>query len=379
MKKIVVLGSTGSIGVNALDVARRHPDKFKIVGLAANTNHKLLAEQSRAFKVKAVALHDDKYYSDIKRQVARGVKIYAGRGGVSNVATLPCADIVLGAIGGTASIMPLFEAIKAGKDIALASKEMLVSAGALANKAAKAANVNIIPVDSEHSAIFQCLRGENRSHLKRIYLTGSGGPLRTVKKTLFDRLPISRIISHPKWNMGKKITVDSATFMNKGLEVIEAKWLFSVDTKKITILVHPEAVIHSMVEFIDGTVMANMFSPDMRIPIAYAFSHPERIDSRLPQLNFFSLKKMTFEKPSYSKFPALRIAYTASKSESACVVLNAANEEAVWLFLERKIKFTKIVDTVEKVLRLHREIKTPSIRDIMGLDAWAKEEAKRLC
>lgn len=380
MKRIVILGATGSIGTNALDVIKRNPNKFKVVGLAAKENYVRLAHQARRFNVHEIAIYNEKYYQDLRSRVSAKTKVYAGLDGISKIAQGKNVDLVLVAIGGTISIVPLIKAIKAGKQIALASKEALVSAGAVVQKCARENRVKIIPVDSEHSAIFQCLGDQGTKFLKQIYLTGTGGPLRTLRKSIFNKLPISRVINHPKWKMGRKITVDSATLMNKGLEIIEAKWLFSVETNKIKVLLHPEAIIHSMVEFVDGIVMANMFYPDMKFPIAYAFSYPERLyGSRLPQLDFCSLKKLTFETPNMRKFPALNLAYHASKSESACAVLNAANEEAVAAYLDRKIEFTKIIDTIEKVLRLHRRIEKPTLKEILNLDKWAKEEVKRLC
>ena len=271
-------------------------------------------------------------------------------------------------------------AIKAAKRIALASKESLVSAGEIVMRLAREKRINIIPVDSEHSAIFQCLQGGTLKFLKKIYLTGTGGPLRGVKKSVFDQLPISRVIKHPKWKMGRKITVDSATLMNKGLEVIEARWLFDVEPKNIQVLLHPEAIIHSMVEFLDGTILANLFYPDMRIPISYALNFPQRCDNKFPRIDFFKVRNLSFEKPSTRKFPALELAYESLKrGTSACSVLNAANEEAISLYLNGEIKFTKIIDIVEKVLRLHRVIKSPTLKDILRLDRWAKEEARRFC
>jgi len=378
MKRIVILGSTGSIGTSALDVIRRNPGLFKVVGLAAQENHSLLASQAREFGVRDIALHNKECAGLLKMGLGRGTRIYAGADGVTELARLKGADTVLLAISGTLSLCPLIAAIRAGKQIALASKEAMVSAGGIVNDLARRYHSEIIPVDSEHSAIFQCLRPDGTRTMKRIYLTGTGGPLKDVARSQFDKLPVNRVISHPKWNMGRKITVDSATLMNKGLEVIEARWLFDVPTDKITVVIHPEAVIHSMVEFIDGTVSANLFHPDMRIPIAYAFSYPERVPNALPSVDFFGLGKVTFERPDLKKFPALQLAYEASKSASASCVLNAANEVAVMAFLDGKIKFTRIIDIVEKVLRLNKEIEKPTLEDIMRLDAWAKEAVRRL-
>ncbi|MFH1790669.1 MAG: 1-deoxy-D-xylulose-5-phosphate reductoisomerase [Candidatus Omnitrophota bacterium] len=379
MKQIVVLGSTGSVGRSALAVIKSHPDRYAVRALAANTNLKLLAEQARAFGVRDVAIGDKSCCGRLKRLLPSGVRVHAGVEGISYLAAESHADIILMAIGGTQAIVPLVDAVRRGRRVALASKEALVSAGAVITRLAAKTGSVIIPVDSEHSAIFQCLNGENPRSVSKIYLTGSGGPLRKVKKSIFDRLPLARVIKHPKWKMGRKITIDSATMMNKGLELIEAKWLFSVPTKMIEVLLHPEAIIHSMVEFTDGIVMANMFSPDMRFPIAYAFGYPGRLPDRsLPRLDFCAVKNLTFEKPDLRKFPALKLAYRVSESESACAVLNAANEEAVRAYLDGRIKLTSMVDIVEKVLRLHRPVDKPSLKQILALDAWAKEEARRL-
>lgn len=380
MKRIAILGSTGSIGTNALDVIRQFPDRFKVVALAANNNYRLLARQAKKFNIKKIALSNADQLKNLQKQIPSDIKIYAGIDGVSEIAALKEVDFVIMAIGGTASLIPLVEAIKAGKDVALASKETLVSAGEIIIELARKQKINLIPVDSEHSAVFQCLQGNDIKFLKNIYLTGTGGPLRKVKKSFFDKLPIARVIKHPKWKMGRKITVDSATLMNKGLEVIEARWLFDVNPKNIKVLLHPEAVIHSMVEFIDGTVLANLFYPDMKIPISYALNFPERLENGFQRLDFLKVKKLTFERPSFKKFPALMLAYEAiNRGISACAVLNAANEEAVYLYLNGKIKFTKIIDSVEKALKLHRSIKKPTLKDILRLDKWAREEVRRLC
>lgn len=381
MKRVVVLGSTGSIGTSALDVMRRDTAHFKIVGLAANNNIELLARQSRYFNVKKIAVGNTASVRELKKKIPSGVKIYPGIEGVREIARLKEADIVVAAIGGTeASLKSLIAAVGAGKRIALASKEALVSAGDIVMKLARDKKADIIPVDSEHSAIFQCLVNCGTKDVKTLYLTGTGGPLRKVKKSFFDRLPISRVMKHPKWKMGRKITVDSATLMNKGLEVIEAKHLFGMKPEDIKVLLHPEAIIHSMVEFNDGSVMANLFYPDMRLPLFYALNFPERKANLFPKIDFFKIKNLTFEKPSFRKFPALELAYDAlRKGASTCAVLNAANEEAVSLYLEGRMKFTGIVDTVRKVMKLHRAVKNPSLNDILDIDRWAREETKRLC
>lgn len=376
MKKIVILGSTGSIGRSALDVIKKNPGRFKVVGLGANNNFLELSRQAHEFDVRHTAIYNSAYRAALKSKLP-GAKVYSGIKGMIDLAALKEADIVLMAIGGTLSIMPLVEAIRAKKDVALASKEALISAGGVIMKLAEENGVKLLPVDSEHSAIFQCMNGADKRSVRKIYLTGSGGPLKDVKKSLFDKLPVSRVIKHPKWSMGRKITVDSATLMNKGLEIIEAKWLFSIDIDNIEVILHPEAVIHSMVEFNDGAVMANLFWPDMRIPILYALSYPERVECGLPRVDFLKVRELTFEKPDMKKFPALALAYEAGKSESKSAVLNSVNEAAVNAFLVGKIKFTKIIDIVEKILCRHKEIKNPSLDDIMNLDKWARDEAAK--
>jgi len=380
MKKIAILGSTGSIGRNALDVIARHKDDFKVVGLTAQDNAELLARQANRFKARLLALGNIAGYTKLKRALKRKCKVLKGTEGIKEVASMKEADIVLIAISGTSALHPLISAIRAKKKIALANKESIVSAGDRIMNMARASRAQIIPVDSEHNSIFQCLKGESKKNIDKIFLIGSGGPLKDVSASAFDKLKPSRVLAHPIWKMGRKISVDSATMMNKGLEVIEASHLFDIDTSKIEVLVHPQAVIHSVVEFSDGNLVSNLFCPDMRIPIYYAFTHPERGRSLLPKLNFSKIKNITFQKPDTKKFPALRLCYAAAKKGGtypAC--LNAANEEAVKLYLNGKIKFTGIVDIVKKVLARHKSISRPSIGEIFRVDKWAKEEVRRLC
>ena len=377
IKKIVILGSTGSIGKSAIDVVKNNPDKFRVIGLSADKNVSELYNQAKAFRVKHVAINNKVSYKILKGKLGKKYKIYCGIDGICNLAALKDADLILLAISGTESLRPLMSSIKAGKRIALASKEALVSAGELVTKAAYKQKAELFPVDSEHSAIFQCLEGRNVDFLKKVYLTGTGGPLRTIPGSMFDKLPFSKIVTHPKWKMGKKITVDSATLMNKGLELIEAKWLFNLKPDKINIILHPEAIIHSMVEFIDGTVLANMFYPDMRIPIQYAFSYPDRLPNRYNVLDFYSIKKLNFEKPNYKKFPALGLVdWSLKKGKTYPCVLNASNEQAVRLFLDRKIKFSSITKLIEKTMEKHKPVSSPTIEDILHVDQWAKNEVK---
>jgi len=380
MKKVVILGSTGSVGANALRVIAKQKDAFKVVGLTANSNAKLLARQANRFRPRLLGLGDISKYNELKRALKRPQRVLKGIEGISEIASMKEADIVLVAISGTSAILPVISAIRAKKQIALANKESIVSAGKIIMNMARARNVKIIPVDSEHNAIFQCMEGRDKRDIYKIFLMGTGGPLKDVSRNIFDRLKPSHILSHPVWKMGKKISVDSATMMNKGLEVIEAKHLFNTDVSKIEVLLHPEAVIHSMIEFTDHNIIANLFYPDMRLPIFYALNYPERRPSRLPGIDFSKLKNISFETPNRRKFPALGLCYEAARrggTYPAC--LNGANEEAVKLYLARKLKLTGIVDIVKKVLSRHKNIAQPSLDEILYVNKWAKEEVKILC
>ncbi len=380
MKRITILGSTGSIGTKALDVIENHPDDFTVAALASHSNVALLAEQAKKYRPKLVAIYDESKFSDLKNSlVGTDIKLVCGASGVEEVARYDGADLTLIAIAGSAGLIPTLAAVEGGKTVALANKEPLVMAGGIITARAKEKGTKIIPVDSEHSAIFQCLNGQNGSIVNKIYLTGSGGPLRKINLKRFDSLSPEEVINHPKWKMGKKISVDSATLMNKGLEIIEAKWLFNINVDKIEVLIHPEAIIHSMVEFVDGSIIAQLSSTDMRLPILYALSYPKRISSVLPPVDFLKLKKLTFLPPNKRKFPCLKMSYeVARRGGSYPIVLNAANEEAVWAFLDRKIKFIQIPKIIEKLLSLHKERSNPTLEEILEIDAWAREEAKRL-
>ncbi|MFA5316284.1 MAG: 1-deoxy-D-xylulose-5-phosphate reductoisomerase [Dehalococcoidales bacterium] len=380
MKKINILGSTGSIGTNALDVIARHPREFSVTGLAAHSNAALLVKQARRFRPKTVAICDESKVNGVRKALSgAGIKVLGGYEGVNELAGYDDADIALVSIVGAAGLIPTLRAIHAVKTVALANKEPLVMAGQIITSMARQRGVRILPVDSEHSAIFQCLNGHNREDIRKIYLTGSGGPLKNVDAKKFHALSPEEVVNHPRWKMGKKISVDSATLMNKGLEIIEAKWLFGVGVDKIDVLIHPEAIIHSMVEFVDGSIMAQLSQTDMRLPITYAFSYPGRVKSVLPALDFIKLGKFTFSPPDFRKFPCLRMAYDAAKKGgSDPVVLNAANEEAVMAFLGKKIRFTKIPAIIEKVLSSHKTAKEPSLNEILEIDAWARQQARRL-
>ena len=378
--RIALLGSTGSIGVNALKVISSLSDRFEITALSADSNIKALSGQARNFKPKVLCVRDAALAGKLKALAPSGIGILNGADGLAEIVSRRDVDIVIFAISGSSCIAPLIRAIKNRKRIALANKESLVSAGAIVMPLAKKYNVPIIPIDSEHSAIFQCLEGK-RPFLNKIYLTATGGPLLDIPKNRFDKYSRNFILNHPKWKMGSKISVDSATMMNKGLEVIEARWLFDIEEEKIDVLVHPEAAVHSMIELIDGTVFAQMSLPDMRLPIQYAITYPDRFHTEVGFLNFSKIKNLSFRKPDLNKFPCLKLAREALKrSGTYPAVLNAADEEAVKSYLKGGMKFSRIPAVIEKVLERHKgAIKEPSIGDIMGAESWAREETVKLC
>lgn len=379
-KRIALLGSTGSIGVNTLKVVAALKERFEIVALSADSNIKLLAGQANIFRPRVISVRDEYLSGEIRLLLRSGIKVLYGSGSLDEIVSRADVDTVVFAISGTQCLKPLLTAIRNKKEIALANKEALVSAGSFVMALAKKNGVRIVPVDSEHSAIFQCLEGR-RSFLRKIYLTASGGPLLHIPKNRFDNMTPKFILKHPKWSMGRKISVDSATMMNKALEIIEAKWLFGMDESDIDVLIHPEAIIHSMVEFLDGAILAQMSSPDMRIPIQYAITYPGRLASQVEGVNFAKVKNLSFEKPDAGKFPCLHLARVAlEKGGTACAVLNAADEEAVKQYLEGRIKFTRIPFIIEKVLSLHKTQKAdPSIEAIFDAESWAREEIIRLC
>jgi len=380
MKRIAILGSTGSIGVNALRAISRHPEKFKVVALSCDANYRLLARQAGIFKPGMLGIKDVSKLKDLKKGLGSvRARIFAGAEGLIEMAKTTNADIVLVAISGSASLLPLVSAIEAKKDIALASKEPLVSAGEIVMKRVRKNGVKIIPVDSEHSAVFQCLRGRDENELRRIYLTGTGGPLRSVRESLFDKIPRAKMVMHPKWKMGRKISVDSATLMNKGLEVIEARWLFNIPIDRISVLIHPEAIVHSMVEFLDGAILAQLAVPDMKLPILYALSFPDRLRSNSFNADMGQIGRLSFHRPDLKKFPCLSLALdTWRRGNSYPAVLNASNEEAVGAYLRGKIKFTQIPKVIEKALEAHKAVKNPELIDIIYADNWAREEATRI-
>lgn len=381
MKYLSIIGSTGSIGRQALDVARNNPEHIKVVALAAGRNIELLAEQIIEFKPLVVSVSDLRHAEKLSGMLGGPKKpeILFGEEGLIAVAGCEKATVLLTAVTGTVGLMPTVKAIEAGKDIALANKETLVAAGEIVMEKVKQHGVNLYPVDSEHSAIWQCLNGENRADLKRIILTASGGPFRGLTTAEMKNITPEQALKHPNWNMGSKITIDSATLMNKGLEVIEAHWLFNLDFEHIDVLVHPQSIIHSMVEYADGTVIAQLGIPDMRIPIQYALSYPQRWPNELPRLDLLSIGQLTFEAPDMDNFPCLRLAYHAGKLGGTMpAVMNAANEVAVWRFLKGEIGFLAIPRTVQAVMEKHQNIARPKLDDILNADRWARETAQNI-
>ena len=379
MRSLSILGSTGSIGVSTLDVVRQHPDKFQVTGLAAGTDIALLAEQIKEFRPVAVSIRDEASVQKLRNLCGEyKPDILFGIDGSATIAEMDGSDMVVSAIVGAAGLVPTVRAIKAGKHIALANKETLVVAGQLVSDLVKQHGVHLLPVDSEHSAVFQSLAGHRSEDVERIILTASGGPFRSTPAEELKQVTLQQALKHPQWSMGAKITIDSATMMNKGLEVIEAHWLFNVPAEKIGVVVHPQSIIHSMVEYIDGCVMAQLGTPDMRAPIAYALAWPERCESGIPKLDLAKIGTLTFEEPDTVRFPALRLAYQALKAGRTCpAVLNAANEIAVEAFLNKRICFTDIAATVEKTLQAHEAFAPIELDDYLLADRWARETATK--
>ncbi|MBS5933107.1 MAG: 1-deoxy-D-xylulose-5-phosphate reductoisomerase [Clostridiales bacterium] len=374
MKKIVVLGSTGSIGTQTLDVVRKNSD-MEVVALAAGSNIKLLEEQIREFRPRMVCVFDEKKAKELRILVSDcDVKITSGMEGLIECSVTPEADVVLTAIVGMIGIQPTIAAIKAKKDIALANKETLVTAGHIIMPLAGEYNVKILPVDSEHSAIFQALNGENYNRISRILLTASGGPFRGMTTKQLEKVGLEDALKHPNWSMGRKITIDSATMVNKGLEVIEAKWLFGVEFNQIEVVVQPKSIIHSMVEFVDGGVIAQLGTPDMKLPIQYALTYPDRRELRGERLDFTTLLSISFEAPDLDTFRGLSLAYEVGKmGGSMPTVFNAANERAVAKFLNREISFLEIYEIIEDAIHWHRKVDNPSVDAILDIEAQTYE------
>jgi 1-deoxy-D-xylulose-5-phosphate reductoisomerase len=378
VKRIAILGSTGSIGRSALAVADAHVDRLSVVGLAAGENAELLAEQIARYKPKTVAMASGEAM-DRLRKIGSGDAALAGwgRDGLVAVATAPDVDLVLCASSGTNGLEAVLAAIEHGKTIALANKEVLVMAGGIVTEAARRRGVTILPVDSEHNAIHQCLHGREASEIRRLILTASGGPFRGRRASELLDVSAEQALQHPTWRMGRKITIDSATLMNKGLEVIEAHWLFGVRADQIDVVVHPQSVVHSMVEFVDGSVVAQLGVTDMRLPIQYAFSYPERWAAPLPRLDLVRAGQLEFDAPDPEAFPCLRLAYRALDAErSLPVVLNAANEIAVARFLDGRIAFPAIAQVIEGTMTAHRPVEVETLSSVRSVDAWARDHAR---
>ena len=374
MKKIAILGSTGSIGTQTLEIVEENKD-LTVTGLAAGSNVELMEKQIRQFKPALAAMWSEEAAADLKRRVADlPVKVVCGMEGLLEIATMPEAEILVTAIVGMIGIRPTIAAIESGKDIALANKETLVTAGHIIMPLAEKCGVRILPVDSEHSAIFQSLNGEAGNEIEKIILTASGGPFRGKKTEELKKMKVEDALKHPNWSMGRKITIDSATLVNKGLEVMEAKWLFDVDLSEIQVVVHPQSIIHSAVQYRDGGIIAQLGMPDMKLPIQYALFYPERRPMNTKRVDFFELGQMTFEKPDMDTFTGLKLAYQAARTGGSMpTVFNAANEKAVSLFLNREISFLQIPQLIEASMEHHRLIENPGVEEILQAEAETYE------
>jgi 1-deoxy-D-xylulose-5-phosphate reductoisomerase len=387
-KRVVILGATGSIGESALKVARDIPQRMEIVGLAARSNAQKLAVAANEVRPKAVCLVDETQIDLLRRALDYEPRIFSGEAGLLEIACLTNVDMVLVAIVGTGGLRPALGAIKAGKDLAVASKEILVMAGEIVMREARDKSVHILPVDSEHNAIFQCLEAArlraardggvgSPTDVRRIILTASGGPFRATRRTEFDSIPPQQALKHPTWNMGPKITIDSATLFNKGLEMIEAHWLFGVEMERVEVVIHPQSIVHSMVEFTDGSTLAQLSYSNMCFPIQFAVTWPDRVPNSLPPLDFSTLSKLEFSTPRYDDFPALNLARRAGETGGTLpAVMNAANEIAVAAFLDRKVRFPEIWGIVEDVMNRHTPVAHPDLDAILGADQWARAQAQ---
>jgi len=381
MKNVVLLGSTGSIGTSTVKVADDLPDQIRLIGLAAGGNDELLLEQTRKHRPAVISINDPSKAKELQNALGTSCEVFCGNEGLLKLATLPAADIVLIAIVGTAGLQPALAAIRAGKDIAVASKEILVMAGEIVMNEARKHGVRVLAVDSEHSAIFQCLDGKPTNSVRQLLLTASGGPFRDKAlwpKEKFSEITVERALKHPSWVMGRKVTIDSATLFNKGLEMIEARWLFDIEMARVGVVVHPQSIVHSMVEFVDGSLIAQLSTPDMCLPIQYALTYPDRAASDRVQTNFPKLGTLTFEEPDVERFPAIALARRAGEVGGTLpAVLNAANEIAVEAFVNRKINFPQITETVRRTMDAHQVVPHPTLDQILAADAWAREEAAR--
>ncbi|HEY3763178.1 MAG TPA: 1-deoxy-D-xylulose-5-phosphate reductoisomerase [Verrucomicrobiae bacterium] len=379
MKNVVLLGSTGSIGTSTVKVAEDLPDRIRLLALGAGNNVELLLNQVRKHKPVAVSISDPTKAKKLQKALPPSIQVLSGEDGLIKLATLPDADIVLIAIVGTAGLKPALAAIRAGKDIAVASKEILVMAGEIVMSEARKYGVRVLAVDSEHSAIFQCLDGKPVDSVRKLWLTASGGPFRDKSawpKEKFSEITVERALKHPSWVMGRKITIDSATLFNKGLEMIEARWLFGIEMPRVAVVVHPQSIVHSMVEFVDGAMLAQLSTPDMCLPIQYALTYPDRAPSERVQTNFAKLGQLTFEEPDTERFPAIELARRAGEIGGTLpAVLNAANEVAVEAFVNRKISFPQISAIVRTTMEAHKVVEHPKLEQILEADAWARGNA----
>ena len=376
-KRVVILGATGSIGESALKVAGDIPDRMEIVGLAANSNAEKLAAAANETRAQSVCLVDETKIDILTRKLEYKPRILGGQEGLLEIARLTNVEMVLVAIVGTGGLRPALAAIEAGKDLAVASKEILVMAGEIVTREARDNDVKVLPVDSEHNAIFQCLEGKSSSDIRRIILTASGGPFRETPRKDFNSITPEQALKHPTWNMGPKITIDSATLFNKGLEMIEAHWLFDVEMKRVEVVIHPQSIVHSMVEFGDGSTLAQLSYSNMCFPIQYAVTWPDRVPNTLPPLDFSKLSRLEFFTPRYDDFPALNLARRAGETGGTLpAVMNAANEVAVASFLDRQVRFPDIWQIVEEVMNRHTSIAHPDLDAILQADQWARKEAR---
>ncbi len=379
MKRVVLLGSTGSIGTSTLKVADDLRDRIQVIGMAAGNNVELLVEQAAGYRPRMVSISDAGKVPALVEACGSGVEVRHGEEGLLALATMPEADIVLIAIVGTAGLQPALAAIRAGKDIAVASKEILVMAGQIVMEEARKHGVRVLAVDSEHSAIFQCLDGKPAESVRRLWLTASGGPFRATPAEEFPSITVERALKHPSWTMGRKITLDSATLFNKGLEMIEARWLFDIPMERVEVVVHPQSVIHSMVEFVDGSMIAQLSTPDMCLPIQYALTYPDRAESDRVKTDLAKLGRLDFEAPDVERFPAIQLARRAGTVGGTLpAVFNAANEVAVEAFCDGRVTFERIPRLVGEVMDLHEVVEAPSLEAILEADIWARAEAHRL-
>lgn len=380
MKKIIILGSTGSIGESTLAVARAHPDKLKVAGLSTKSNIELLQQQIREFAPSAVAVWEKEKADILRDEFADEIDVYSGREGLLEFIDFVEADLAVCALVGAVGLEPTLAAVKSGRDIALANKEVLVMAGEIITREVKSAGVNLIPIDSEHSALWQCLQGRDPQEVKKLIITASGGPFHHLQDQDLSKVTPAAALRHPRWQMGTKVTVDSATLMNKGFEIIEASYLFNIPLDRIEVIIQPESIVHSLVEFVDGSIIAQMHVPDMRIPIQYALSWPERWSQAYGFLNLAQLGSLHFSQPDKKRFPALDLVYQVARQGGTMpAVLNASDEVCVQQFLAGQIGFSDIVPIITKVMARHEPVSQPEIDDILQTDKWAREETSAMC